>query len=77
MTDVVERVRQLESLYSEGASASESPSVRREAIPTLSTAASTARSIMELDPSLVDRLADDVIRKVDRRVRIECERRGL
>ena len=29
------------------------------------------------DPALVDRLADDVIRRVDRRVRIERERRGL
>lgn len=30
-----------------------------------------------LDPALVDRVADDVIRRIDRRVRIERERRGL
>jgi hypothetical protein len=29
-----------------------------------------------LDPVLVDRLADDVIRRIDRRARIERERRG-
>jgi hypothetical protein len=31
----------------------------------------------ELDPRLVDRLTDTVIRSVERRVRIERERRGL
>jgi hypothetical protein len=30
-----------------------------------------------LDPALTDRLADDVIRRIDRRARIERERRGL
>ncbi|WP_342315376.1 hypothetical protein [Lysobacter sp. FW306-1B-D06B] len=30
-----------------------------------------------LDPAIVDRLADDVIRRIDRRARIERERRGL
>jgi hypothetical protein len=30
-----------------------------------------------LDPALVERLADDVIRRIDRRARIERERRGL
>lgn len=30
-----------------------------------------------LDPGLMDRLADDVIRRVERRLRIERERRGL
>jgi hypothetical protein len=35
-----------------------------------------ARS-MPLDPSLVDRLAEDVIRRVERRVRIDRERRGI
>lgn len=33
--------------------------------------------LSDLDPTLVDRLADDVIRRVERRVRIERERRGL
>lgn len=31
----------------------------------------------DLDPALVDRLTDDVIRRVERRVRIERERRGM
>jgi hypothetical protein len=30
-----------------------------------------------LDPVLADRLADDVIRRIERRARIERERRGL
>lgn len=33
--------------------------------------------LSDLDPNLVDRLADDVIRRVERRARIERERRGL
>jgi hypothetical protein len=32
---------------------------------------------MPFDPSLVDRLAEDVIRRVERRVRIDRERRGI
>jgi hypothetical protein len=31
----------------------------------------------DFDPSLLDRLTDDVIRRVDRRARIERARRGL
>ncbi|HET8774101.1 MAG TPA: hypothetical protein VFP80_09935 [Thermoanaerobaculia bacterium] len=31
----------------------------------------------DLDPALLDRLTDDVIRRVEKRVRIERERRGL
>jgi hypothetical protein len=30
-----------------------------------------------LDPFLADRLAEDVIRRIERRIRIERERRGL
>jgi hypothetical protein len=33
--------------------------------------------ITALDPALLDRLTDDVIRRVERRVRIERERRGV
>lgn len=33
--------------------------------------------LSDLDPGLIDRLADDVIRRVERRSRIERERRGL
>ena len=35
------------------------------------------QQITKLDPSVLDRLTDDVIRKVEQRVRIERERRGL
>jgi hypothetical protein len=34
-------------------------------------------ALSDLEPSFVDRLADDVIRRVERRARIERERRGL
>jgi len=50
----------------EAASAT-SPHAGRPAAPLLA----------RLDPALVDRLTDDVIRRVERRVRIERERRGL
>lgn len=35
------------------------------------------QQITKLDPGVLDRLADDVIRRVEQRVRIERERRGL
>jgi hypothetical protein len=41
------------------------------------TAKAAALKLTDLDPGLVERLTDDVIRRVDRRVRIERERRGL
>ncbi len=37
----------------------------------------SAAPITVLDPALLDRLTDDVIRRVERRVRIERERRGV
>jgi len=46
--------------------------VRAALAPTLAPASSNV-----LDPALIDRLADDVIRRVERRVRIDRERRGL
>lgn len=36
-----------------------------------------AQQITKLDPSVLDRLTDDVIRRVEQRIRIERERRGL
>jgi hypothetical protein len=36
-----------------------------------------APAVTSLDPVLVDRLTDDVIRRVERRIRIERERRGV
>jgi hypothetical protein len=34
-------------------------------------------SVTSADPRLLDRLTDEVIRRVERRIRIERERRGL
>lgn len=45
----------------------ESTSVERSAAPP----------VMKLDPLVMDRLAEDVIRRVEQRIRIERERRGL
>jgi hypothetical protein len=36
-----------------------------------------ARRALALDPAFTERLAEDVLRKVDKRLRIERERRGL
>jgi len=36
-----------------------------------------ATPVTKLDPALMDRLANDVIRRIEQRVRIERERRGL
>jgi hypothetical protein len=44
---------------------------------SLPAASAAATRITALDPALVDRLTDDVIRRVERRVRIERERRGI
>jgi hypothetical protein len=38
---------------------------------------STAAQIIKLDPSFLDRLTDDVIRRVEKRAQIERQRRGL
>ena len=48
----------------------------RPVVPSIAPAAPPVRAT-SLDPALVDRLADDVIRRVERRARIERERRGL
>jgi hypothetical protein len=44
--------------------------------PALSTETPVALS-PTLDPTLVERMTDDVIRRIDYRMRIERERRGL
>jgi hypothetical protein len=41
------------------------------------TARASDKRAVALDPALAERLADDVIRRIDRRARIERERRGL
>jgi hypothetical protein len=56
------------SVRSAGAAVPSSPASRPDAKVVCATA---------LDPALADRFADDVIRRIDRRARIERERRGL
>jgi hypothetical protein len=46
------------------------------AAPSLPARPATPQ-LASLEPALLDRLADDVIRRVERRVRIDRERRGL
>ncbi|MGH8236478.1 MAG: hypothetical protein ACREXP_05575 [Steroidobacteraceae bacterium] len=57
---------------------SSSPAATNAAIPTIT--AQQAREAVRanlLDSAVADRLADDVIRRVEKRMRIERERRGL
>jgi hypothetical protein len=55
--------------------AAAAPTVARAAQP----AAHSARAVAApaLDRAVTDRLADEVIRRIERRVRIERERRGI
>jgi hypothetical protein len=57
--------------------AAASDSQRGAARVTAELATGTARATAALEPGLAERLADDVIRRVERHVRIERERRGL
>jgi hypothetical protein len=58
-----------------------SPSPIRPSGPPAPSADTTRTRVpvrtADFDPGVLDRLADDVIRRVERRVRIERERRGL
>jgi hypothetical protein len=69
-----ENRRDLEDLDStpETRSQSGAPQVNEQSVP-----APVKLQAADLDPGFVDRLTDDVIRRVERRVRIERERRGL
>ena len=54
------------------------PVVGRNAdIPTMNIRTAVPAAATVFDPAVVDRLADDVIRRIERRGRIERERRGL
>jgi len=61
--------------------AASSPARSAASLTTAAEASSAKRPaplrMTDLDPAFVDRLTDDVIRRVERRVRIERERRGL
>jgi hypothetical protein len=63
------------SLGSASFNAGESQKARSSSVS--GAAQATHVRVTDLDPRLVERLADDVIRRVERRVRIERERRGL
>jgi hypothetical protein len=56
---------------------SAAPTQEAEARPTATPQRTSPLQFGDLDASLLDRLTDDVIRRVERRVRIERERRGL
>lgn len=61
-----------------GASAARSIQAVADAPATASrTGDNTVVRATALDPTLANRLADEVIRRIDRRARIERERRGL
>jgi hypothetical protein len=53
------------------------PGPETAAAPPPRAARVAAPQVMSLDPGLLDRLADDVIRRIEKRARIERERRGL
>jgi hypothetical protein len=54
-----------------------SPTQSTQIDPAQTSDAATAGLVTKLDPALMDRLANDVIRRMEKRVRIERERRGL
>ena len=60
-----------------GISPSAGASVATQQVALLAAKGATPERVTSLDPALIDRLADDVIRRVERHVRIERERRGL
>lgn len=76
-TDINERVRHQESIESSDGSVrsvADQP-VAVDVARVMESIASTP--ITKLHPALMDQLANDVIRRVEQRVRIERERRGL
>jgi hypothetical protein len=53
------------------------PAESRAPVSRQPTPSAALLKLTDIDPRLMDRLTDDVIRRVERRVRIERERRGL
>ena len=60
-----------------GVSPGAAANVATQQVALLAAKGATPERVTSLDPALIDRLADDVIRRVERHVRIERERRGL
>jgi hypothetical protein len=46
-------------------------------IPTARAAVESGRAVLPLSGPAIDHLAEDVMRRIERRIRIERERRGL
>lgn len=53
------------------------PTERRPSVSSQPTPSPGSLKLADIDPRLLDRLTDNVIRRVERHVRIERERRGL
>ena len=60
-----------------GAAQTAMPRAGAAEIVTARAGQAASRSLSMLDAAAIDRLTDDVIRRVERHVRIERERRGL
>jgi hypothetical protein len=73
----VEFPRERSAATSAAAEASVAASPRAAAPVAVVPSAPSPAQMKELDPRMIDRLADDVIRRVERRARIERERRGV
>ena len=76
-TDVTDRVRHQQVLDSTEPSSYSVANQQAAVAVARAMEAAAAIPITKLDPALMDRLANDVIRRVEQRVRIERERRGL
>jgi hypothetical protein len=76
-TDITERVRHQEVLDSTERGSGSVANQQTAVDVARAIEAAAAIPITKLDPALMDRLANDVIRRVEQRVRIERERRGL
>lgn len=77
-TEINRRVRNLDSIETVERPPVHSPSNQHTAVDVARAIEQVAATpITKLHPALMDRLADDVIRRVEQRVRIERERRGL
>jgi hypothetical protein len=77
-TELTERVQHLESIVTpDGPSSHVAPNQQPAVDIARAIEAVKEMPVTKLDPALVDSLANDVIRRVEQRVRIERERRGL
>jgi hypothetical protein len=76
-TETSKRVRDLDSMESRERPPVHSATNQQTAATEARALEQAAATLTTLHPALMDRLANDVIRRVEQRVRIERERRGL